>query len=253
MPIHDWTRVTAGIFHHFHQQWISDLCNRLNAGLLPQSYYALQEQVVGELGPDVLALELGPANTEFPEESSSDESNIALAEPKVRFTAETELDYYSSRQSTVVIRHTSGDRLVALIEIVSPGNKSSKNNFRTFIHKVADALTQGYHLLIVDVHPPTKPDPNGIHGAIWEEIADDLYQQPEDKQLTLATYRAGFPKKAFVEPVAVGDTLPDMALFLSRNYWINVPLEASYEVAWKNLPRRWQIILEGSSANGQST
>jgi hypothetical protein len=22
MPIHDWTRVDAGIFHHFHQQWI---------------------------------------------------------------------------------------------------------------------------------------------------------------------------------------------------------------------------------------
>ena len=35
MPIHDWTRVDAGIFHHFHYQWISTISNALNGGLLP--------------------------------------------------------------------------------------------------------------------------------------------------------------------------------------------------------------------------
>jgi hypothetical protein len=25
MPIHDWTRVNAGIFHHFHHAWIEDI------------------------------------------------------------------------------------------------------------------------------------------------------------------------------------------------------------------------------------
>ena len=40
MPIHDWTRVDAGIFHHFHVTWIPEIARALNAGLLPDGYYA---------------------------------------------------------------------------------------------------------------------------------------------------------------------------------------------------------------------
>ena len=38
MPIHDWTRLEPGDFHHFHQRWISALCDSLNGGLLPPDY-----------------------------------------------------------------------------------------------------------------------------------------------------------------------------------------------------------------------
>jgi N-terminal domain of reverse transcriptase len=38
MPVHDWTRVSAGIFHHFHFEWIGDLSRQLNRGLLPPDY-----------------------------------------------------------------------------------------------------------------------------------------------------------------------------------------------------------------------
>jgi hypothetical protein len=44
MPIHDWTRVEAGIFHDFHHGWIEEIKRTLNAGLLPDDYYALAEQ-----------------------------------------------------------------------------------------------------------------------------------------------------------------------------------------------------------------
>ncbi len=57
MPIHDWTRVEAGIFHHFHHRWISAVSDALNAGLLPDEYYALAEQDVGRFGPDVLIVQ----------------------------------------------------------------------------------------------------------------------------------------------------------------------------------------------------
>ena len=40
MPIHDWTRVDAGIFHHFHLEWISSIQRKLNQGILPADYYA---------------------------------------------------------------------------------------------------------------------------------------------------------------------------------------------------------------------
>jgi hypothetical protein len=44
MAIHDWTRVDPGLFHHFHQEWATSLCNALNAGKLPPDYFALVEQ-----------------------------------------------------------------------------------------------------------------------------------------------------------------------------------------------------------------
>ena len=32
MPIHDWTRVDAGIFHAFHHGWIEEMARALNRG-----------------------------------------------------------------------------------------------------------------------------------------------------------------------------------------------------------------------------
>src|SRR4051794_37951305 len=40
MPLHDWTRVEAGIFHDFHNAWVVELRTALNGGLLPPDYYA---------------------------------------------------------------------------------------------------------------------------------------------------------------------------------------------------------------------
>src|SRR5713101_4969806 len=57
MPIHDWTRVEAGIFHAFHHEWISEIGRALNRGLLPAEYYALPEQIAAGFGPDVLTLQ----------------------------------------------------------------------------------------------------------------------------------------------------------------------------------------------------
>lgn len=45
MPIHDWTRVDAGIFHALHHHWITELARALNRGILPSDYYALPEQL----------------------------------------------------------------------------------------------------------------------------------------------------------------------------------------------------------------
>jgi hypothetical protein len=58
MPIHDWTRVDAGLFHDFHQSWTIALRNAMNAGLLPSDYFALVEQNIRGPIPDVLTLRL---------------------------------------------------------------------------------------------------------------------------------------------------------------------------------------------------
>ncbi|MGH7140286.1 MAG: hypothetical protein ACREHD_31495, partial [Pirellulales bacterium] len=57
MPIHDWTRVPAGLFHHFHQDWTIEIARALNRGRLPSGVAALVEQRLGPREGDVLAIE----------------------------------------------------------------------------------------------------------------------------------------------------------------------------------------------------
>jgi len=58
---------------------------------------------------------------------------LLVAPPKVRIRAETDMEFYRRKQSTVVVRHVSGDRMVAVVEIVSPGNTSGQKAFRMFL------------------------------------------------------------------------------------------------------------------------
>ena len=66
MPVHDWARVDAGIFHDFHHAWIEELKRMLNAGLLPSDYYALAEQHAAGFGPDVLTLQTADSEDSEP-------------------------------------------------------------------------------------------------------------------------------------------------------------------------------------------
>lgn len=51
MPVHDRTRVKAGIFHDFHLSWIDELKAMLNDRVLPHEYYALAEQIASDTIP----------------------------------------------------------------------------------------------------------------------------------------------------------------------------------------------------------
>jgi hypothetical protein len=62
--------------------------------------------------------------------------------------------------------------------------------------------------------------------------------------LTLAAYDAGPPVAAYVEPVAVGDLLIDMPLFLAPDWYVSVPLEATYQAAYRGTPRRFRDVLD---------
>jgi hypothetical protein len=245
MPIHDWTRVTAGTWHDFHLAWITEIRNALNGGLLPPDYYAQAEQIAGPLGPDVLTLQETVATPSGPAaETGNGPVAVAVAPPRVRFSAEAEMNDYVVKRRTLVIRHASGDRIVALLEIVSPGNKSARYAVRSFVEKAVEALYRGYHLLIVDLFPPGPRDPQGIHAAIWGEFSDDAAPLPAGEPLTLAAYSAGPVKHAYVEPTAVARDLIDMPLFLTPGEYVNVPLETTYQAAYRGVPRRWREVLD---------
>jgi hypothetical protein len=246
MPIHDWTRVAAGIFHEFHSDWIFTIKNALNQGVLLPDYYALAEQISGGLHPDVLTLEhkrpnLPPAgNGPLPKPSPNGGIALASAPPHVRFTSSADAENHASKRKRIAIRHVSDDEVVALIEIVSPGNKASRHALRAFVDKSIEFLEAGIHLLVLDLFPPGPRDPQGIHAAIWSEITDEEFKLPPDKPLTLVSYLAGTPKRAFIEPVAAADQLPAMPLFLEPELYVLVLLEETYQAAFHAVPKRWR-------------
>lgn len=251
MPIHDWTRVTDGTFHAFHTSWVSSIQEILN-DRLPPDYYAQAEQIAGPLGPDVLTLQATDApdverNGHAWNGTDSGGGVAIAAKPRIRLVDEGDMNDYVLKRRTIVIRHTSGDRIVALLEIVSPGNKSSRHAFESFVEKAAEALYRGYHLIIVDLFPPTSRDPEGIHSAIWHEFNDTAFALPKDAPLTLAAYSAGNPKRAYVEPTAVGRELVAMPLFLTEDRFVEVPLEDTYQSAYRGVPKKYKAILEAAA------
>jgi hypothetical protein len=250
MPIHDWKRVEAGIFHDFHHAWIEEIKRALNRGVLPDGYYALAEQFAAGFGPDVLTLQEDrngdAADSASPTPGPS--GGVLLAVSRWKPIAETDMAFYRRKQNVVAVRHVSGDRIVAMIEIVSPGNKAARNPLRAFVQKAAELLDRGVHLLIIDLHPPGKRDPDGIHNEIWQEVAGQEYALPADKPLTLAAYEAGDALRAYVVQAAVGDPLAGMPLVLEPGKAVEVPLEATYNAAFADVPRRWRRVLEVPSA-----
>jgi hypothetical protein len=241
MPIHDWTLVDAGTFHAFHQLWIASLCNRLNAGALPRGFFALPEQRVPGPELDVLALESYSSKRRGKSRNGS--TAVIDTPPRTRIVEIAEPERYAKKADRIAVRHARG-RVVAFMEIVSPGNKGSRHEMRAFVKKTTELLEQGIHLLVVDLFPPSSRDPHGIHRAIWEEIASTNFKLPVSKRLTLASYEAGQATKAYVEPVAVGDQMPDMPLFLEPERHILTPLEETYQATWNGLPEEIRELLE---------
>ena len=234
MLIHDWKKTPGGLFHHFHQQWSIAVCDALNGGLLPKGYYTLIEQHAGAVVPDRLTLQRHPKEGR-PQRPSG---GVALAEvpPKTRFVSHgSELEVYAAKANKLAIRDSFGE-LVAVIEIVSPGNKHSRVAVRNFVEKSVELIRCGVHLLVIDLISPGRMDPQGLHQLIWNEVESEDFKLPKGKPLTLASYCCGQRLTAFVEPVSVGGKLPDMPIFIDSATYVPVPLAETYAASWKVCP-----------------
>jgi hypothetical protein len=242
MPVHDWASVDANLFHDFHQTWTIAIRNALNGGLLPKGYSALVEQHAGGVVPDVIALQRRPrAGRPVPPAGGN---VITAAAPQTLHALRAEHESPAQRGNRITIRHSLG-RVVCVIEVVYPGNKGSRSALRSFVEKTVDFLRRGVHLLVVDLFPPSARDPQGIHKAIWDEIEEQPFELPPDKLLTLAAYVADVPKRAYVQPVGVGDVLPDMPAYLDPDSYVPVPLEATYQSSWATCPEDMRAAVEG--------
>jgi hypothetical protein len=239
MPINDWTRISSGGFHNFHQDWTIEIYRTLNRGLLPPGYTAFTDLRVEGWEPDVVTIQ-------SPSSSMPGGLTVAETPPRARQVAriESESAAYARKANRIAIRHEFG-HVVAVIEVISPGNKDSAHSIRSFIAKAVEFLRNGVNLVVVDLFPPTPRDPDGIHQVIWKELTDEPFEpRPADKPLTVASYDATYDLTAYVDPVAVGDCLPDAPLFLAPEWYVNIPLEKTYQASWDVTPQPIRDLFE---------
>ena len=251
MPVHDWTCVEAGIFHHFHQLWAGHLSEALNAGLLPDGYYAMVEQHAFKVVPDVLTLHA--PNGDMPPGNHKGAVAVLDTPPKVsRKLVGLLRTPKKFAQRHVAVRHVSNHRVVALLEIVSPANKDRAASVKAFAQKARAAVELSIHLLIADLFPPGRYDKLGMHGAIWKSLGADKGKYSPDKPLCLMSYVAKMPPEAYLEWIGVGAPLPEMPLFLDTKHYVNVPLEATYQMAYRGVPEYWRTFIEQHQPTNQS-
>jgi hypothetical protein len=220
MPMHDWSRIKAGTYHNFHYLWLAAIMDRLNSEVLPQGWFAMAEQQPRE----------------------SEVNGQVLSGCGV----ERDTAHYARKTNRLAIHHDLGT-VVAVLELVSPGNKDTKPSLRSFARKSAGLLRNRVHLSVIDPFPPGRHDPLGIHRAIWDNVTlESVFEQPADKPLTTVAYQAGGAPTAYVEPFAVGARLPDLPVFLDEEYYVLVPLEETYQATWDVLPQILRNVVQAA-------
>ena len=257
MPVHDWTRIFDGAFHDFHQAWVFSIKSSLNKGLLPPGYYASMEQVVSGPNADVVTLDRWqPTNGPTTSKRDLETGGIAVADcpPRATYQYEADRNQYANKADQVAIRHVSDHRIIAVIEVISPGNKNNKRALDAIRRKINLLLDERVHLLLIDIQPPGTVDPDGLPVALSITDPTEVPVVTETKPYSLLSIHcseSGNLLRGYAEIVGRNQPLPEMPLFLSEDHYVNVPLESTYLRAWEELPEPWREIVEGPSQQAQ--
>ena len=141
----------------------------------------------------------------------------------------SELDEYEIR----VYDTERGRFLVAAIEIVSPSNKDRPDTRAAFVGKVAALLREGVCVSIVDL---VSVRPSNLYAELLALLGrSDPKLVPTAPHLYAVTLRARKPPKrrplldAWFYPMAFGEPLPTLPIWLGPDLRVMLPLEASYE------------------------
>ncbi|MCO5169576.1 MAG: DUF4058 family protein [Planctomycetes bacterium] len=239
MPLHDWTRVSANVFHSFHVGWLWTITRALNGGLLPAGYQARAEEYLGPFQSDVLTLETAsgggePARGGAP--GAAPVPTVVLAPPRFETWRERRVAVFSARD----------ERRVAVVEVVSPGNKDSQQRAQFFRGKLLECLGAGLHLLVIDVLPATGVAP-GFAAEVARDLGDTSGKVGPGGQAVTSFERRSDPLAVRIYHAALheGQPLPAAPLFLLGDARVDLPLEATYLEAFEGLGRGDRDALVG--------
>lgn len=232
MPLRDHFRPPVNDKHRWdavHGQWPAEIVRTL-FDRLPVGFQA--EPKIHHGSPfevDVSMVEDDDRPPTTWDEGDGGTATLTAVAPPLSVPADlTELDEYE----ILVYDADRGRTLVAAIELVSPANKDRPERREQFINKVASLLRQDVCVVVVDV--VTLPQAN-LYGELLARIgqADPRVGDPPPP-VYAATLRGRKPKKKqprldlWFFPMAVGQPLPVVPLWLGPDLCIQLPLDPSY-------------------------
>jgi Protein of unknown function (DUF4058) len=211
----------------FHSRWAVSIADEFNR-ILPPRYFA---EVESHLGSRV-------------EADVAEFETISIAEPANDNGGGVAVQTWAPPVATMAMPAALPDvfevqirddqdfvRLLAVIELISPGNKDRDESRRAFAAKCAAYLQVGVGVLIVDI--VTNRHANLHNELIHLMGQEERFALPVDPPLYAVAYRPA--RREDVNQIemwpamfAVGGTLPLLPLALRRTGFVPVDLEATY-------------------------
>ncbi|HUY35947.1 MAG TPA: DUF4058 family protein [Pirellulales bacterium] len=221
----------------FHGQWPATIVENLNANLPPEYEAEPRVHLGSAFEIDVAAYEGDPdeswSSAATPQSGSKVTATWSPGRPALLLEAEAPTP---SEYEVLVYDVALQRRLVAAIEIVSPGNKDRPENRRAFVHKCAALLHQGVCLALVDLVTVRTAN-------LYRELAE-LIGAAERAAVRTSIYavacrglRGGdrWRVEAWEHELALGQPLPTLPLWLTDEMFIPLELETSYEESCRAL------------------
>lgn len=201
--------------HSFHNSWATYLSSRLNA-LLPAGYFA-EANVQYGVEIDVAALQ----------EPGAAGAPAGWTPPPPRASLPLELS--GEVVEIGVFSRSGGPQLAGAVELVSPANKDRQTHRDAFVAKCVTYLQAGVGLVLVDVVTERTAD---LHRELLLRLG--LADPGAGPALCGSAFRRVERDGAGVldvwrEPIAVGQPLPTLPLWLRGGLCLPVELEATYE------------------------
>ena len=240
MPLRDHFRPPLDDVHSWdelHGGWPMMIVQKL-IEVLPEPYFAAPGVHLGTL----YEVDIGTYRRPVAEANDFDvaKGGVAVATyapPKPTLTLEPQLpnqDVYEVR----IYDSRRNRHLVAAIEIVSPSNKDRPENRATFVAKAATLLKNNICVSIVDVVSTYDFNlyaelMNFLHGV-------DPALDSEPPPMYAATLRLRYEDRRrmmdnWYHPLAIGQPLPTLPIWLKENWAISLDLESSYEATCRTL------------------
>jgi hypothetical protein len=218
----------------FHGAWAAAMARLLNQGVLPAGYYAVP--LVDRDGPveiDVAALrEHGAAVP-----AGGDSAPQTWAPPAPGLTVAVELPAVDGVE--VQVFADEGDpRLAAAVELFSPRNKDRPRARQAFAVKCVAYLQQGSSVVVVDTVTTRRAD---LNAAILSLLGVDAAAAAPPSGLSAVSYRAvGRDEETqqlllWPAPLALGQPLPTLPLWIASDLSVPLDLEASYQATCTDL------------------
>ena len=216
-----------------HGAWPATLAYRLNAALPPQYRCGLKVHVGPLVEVDVATFERDIATEPHDDagtgigRSWESESPTLLLETDELAPAEYEVRVYDSSHAR---------RLVAVVELVSPGNKDRPQSRKAFVDKCHALLQQDVCVVIVDIV-------TNYTSTLYAELAARLGAQPPaiaDSTIYAVTCRTrpgrrGVRVETWERELSVGSPLPTLPLYLSESFKVPLELEVTYKDTCRGL------------------